>query len=382
MPSRHLPRPRRRSSTSLLLLLAFLAGSLAACGGSGDTPGDTPAQVDAAAGFLANLTELCGQAFEGVVLDAPDTDPAFNPGDPMLMHIRECRPEEVRVPIWMGEDASRTFVFTTTPVGLDVRHDHRHSDGRAEPNTYYGAVAAHPPVALEPPSATRQEFKRVNDEGVTTGWIAILEEERFIYGTQRNGEWRHHFEFDLTQPVPVPGDPWGFAPLGSYPTLPDEQEAFWSNLAQHCGQAFPGRLVRLPDGSVQFTGEEELVVHFRECGEERLRLPFHVDQDRSRTWIFTRTTAGLDLRHDHRLENGSPDPQSTWYGAPTWDNGSPTRQEFLRENLSDGVRTGWRVEILPGERYTYGTIRDGEWNFRADFDLTTPVDPPPAPWGH
>jgi len=382
MPSSNRPADRPRIAARALLP-ALVAGSLVACGGSDNAPAETAAQLDPAAGFLANLTSLCGQAFSGVVLEAPDTDDAFKTGASMVMHIRDCRPNEVRVPIWLGEDASRTFVFTTTPVGLDVRHDHRRSDGRADSNTYYGAVAAHPPVALEPPSATRHEFKTVNAEGVKTGWIAILEEDRFIYGTHRDGQWRHHFEFDLTQPVAVPGDPWGFAPLGSLPTLPAEQEAFWSNLAQHCGQAFAGRFARLPDGSAAFTGEEELVVHFRECGEERLRLPFHVDQDRSRTWIFTRTTAGLDLRHDHRLENGSPDPVNTWYGAPTWESGTANQQEFLREHLSDeGIRTGWRVEIVPGERYTYGTIRDGEWNFRADFDLSAPIDPPPAPWGH
>jgi hypothetical protein len=40
------------------------------------------------------------------------------------------------------------------------------------------------------------------------------------------------------------------------------------------------------------------------------------------------------------------------------------------------------VEIMPGGRYTYGTIRDGEWVFRADFDLTAAVPAPVAPWGH
>jgi len=381
-----------RRLTSRLLLTALVAVTFTGCGQTAESA-DTPEEL--AAAFLANLSELCGQAFAGVVLKGPDTDPAFNPGDPMVLHIRECGPSEVRTPVWMmavddrtpprpNNDASRTFVFTTTPVGLDVRHDHRHSDGRMEPNSLYGGTAANPPIATEPMSATRMEFKRMTDEGSSTGWIAEILPGRFIYGTQTDGEWRHHFEFDLTTPVPVPGDPWGNPPLGTVASLPDAQEAFWSNLAQHCGQAFAGQLTRLPDGSDRFTGDEELIVHFRECEDHRLKLPFHVDDDRSRTWVFLRTTAGMDLRHDHRLESGAPDPQprSTWYGAPTWEDGTPNRQEFLREDLSDGVRTGWRVEIIPGERYTYGTIRDGEWNFRADFDLTTPVEAPPTPWGH
>ena len=393
MPCARIPNPAKQSTLPVPLILASLTlgGALLGCADP-DAPAQQPAGTDVAIvepdnvydGFLANLNALCGLAFEGVVLDAPDTDPAFNPGDPMVMHIRQCDPHEVRVPVWMGEDASRTFVFTRHPQGLDVRHDHRHSDGRPEPNTLYGAASALPPVAEEPPSATRMEFKRVNDEGFRTGWIAeLFPGEKFLYGTQRNGEWRHHFEFDLTNPIDPPGDPWGYPPLGTVPDIAAPQEAFWDHLSQHCGQAFAGELVRIPEGSQTFTGEEEdLIVHFRECEDTRLKLPFHVDDDHSRTWVFIKTTAGLDLRHDHRIENGAPDPQSTWYGAHTWDDGTENRQEFLREELTNGVQTGWRVEIIPGERYTYGTIRDGEWNFRADFDLSTPVDLPPAPWGH
>jgi hypothetical protein len=37
---------------------------------------------------------------------------------------------------------------------------------------------------------------------------------------------------------------------------------------------------------------------------------------------------------------------------------------------------------VPGERYTYGTIRGGEWTWRVDFDLSRTVPAPPAPWGH
>ncbi len=388
----HALAPCRWSSLASPLAAALLILALALTGCAeppaetepGDDVAETQEPDDVYAAFMANLAAVCGQAFEGEVLDAPDTDDAFNPGDHMIMHIRECAPDEIRVPVWMGDDASRTFVFTTHPQGLDVRHDHRHSDGRPEPNTLYGAASAHPPIAEEPPSATRMEFKRETEEGVRTGWIAefLPDEELFLYGTQRNGEWRHHFEFDLSQTVDIPGDPWGYPPLGTVAELGAEHQAFWDNLAQHCGQAFGGQLTRLPDGSDAFTGEEDLIVHFRECEDHRLKLPFHIDDDHSRTWVFMRTTAGIDLRHDHRLENGAPDPQSTWYGAHTWSDGTPNMQEFLREELRNGVETGWRVEILPGERYTYGTIRDGEWNFRADFDLSTPVDTPPAPWGH
>jgi hypothetical protein len=167
------------------------------------------------------------------------------------------------------------------------------------------------------------------------------------------------------------------------------QDAFWQNLRQHCGSAYPGRLTLEPPGDDMLTGTEQLIVHFRECGQDTLRLPFHIEVeatgewDRSRTWMFMRTTDALELRHDHRHEDGTPDEQ-TMYGAFTQAPGLPGRQEFIltERRAADGSALGWRVEVEPGRRYTYGTIRGGAWTWRVDFDLSRTVPPPPAPWGH
>lgn len=169
---------------------------------------------------------------------------------------------------------------------------------------------------------------------------------------------------------------------------PEPQDAFWGRLAAHCGAAYPGRLTLEPPGDEMLTGTEELVVHFRRCGADTLRVPFHIEKeetgtwDRSRTWVFIRHADGLELRHDHRQEDGSPDA-TTWYGGRTEEAGAPGRQEFVyaERRAADGSLLGWRVEIEPNVRYTYGTIRGGEWTWRVDFDLTRPLAEPPPPWG-
>src|SRR3712207_8407608 len=51
--------------------------------------------------------------------------------------------------------------------------------------------------------------------------------------------------------------------------------------------------------SPDFAGKR-LVMHVRDCSPNEVRIPFHVGEDRSRTWIVTRTAAGLRLKHDHR----------------------------------------------------------------------------------
>lgn len=171
----------------------------------------------------------------------------------------------------------------------------------------------------------------------------------------------------------------------------DPAAAFLAHLASHCGQAFPGGLTLEPPGDDMLRGDELLVVHFRECSAngDTVRIPFHIESepgewDRSRTWIFTRTADGrLELRHDHREPDGSPS-EVTFYGGFTDDAGTPNQQAFtaVERTEASGFHRGWRVEIEPGVRYTYGTTRRHEWSWRIDFDLTTPIETPPAPWGH
>jgi hypothetical protein len=157
------------------------------------------------------------------------------------------------------------------------------------------------------------------------------------------------------------------------------QDEFWHNLQALCEGAAAGRLLQAPPGDTQIDPEAPLVVHFRECTEEELRFPLHVADNRSRTWVFIRHDDSLELRHDHRHPDGTEE-SNTWYGASTMDEGTATRQEFVSER--NGMLSGWRVEIEPGQRYTYGTIRDGEWRHHLEFDLTQPVQAPPPPWGH
>lgn len=171
---------------------------------------------------------------------------------------------------------------------------------------------------------------------------------------------------------------------------PEPFEQFFDALAEQCGNAYPGGLTLEPPGDEMLTGTEMLIVHFRECDENQLKLPFHIeledenDWDRSRTWIYTKHSNNLELRHDHRMPDGSDD-DFTMYGGFSYGEGTAVRHEFqsIERTEETGIFRGWRIEIEPGVRYTYGTIRDTTWSWRVDFDLTEPLDElPPAPWGH
>ncbi|MEN1941758.1 hypothetical protein WCE39_11790 [Luteimonas sp. MJ174] len=171
-------------------------------------------------------------------------------------------------------------------------------------------------------------------------------------------------------------------------------DAFLAALADHCGQAFAGRIVANEPASPEpdaFEGKD-LVMHVRGCDDPTrgLRVPFHVGDDHSRTWVLTRTDDGLRLKHDHRHEDGSPDEQ-TMYGGETATAGTAVRQEFPvdAESIELFGRTGadvsttntWAMEIEPDSRFLYELSRPGGRMFQVEFDLTTPVAEPPAPWG-
>jgi hypothetical protein len=127
-------------------------------------------------------------------------------------------------------------------------------------------------------------------------------------------------------------------------------------------------------------------MHVRECSESEIRIPFHVGDDRSRTWVVERTDEGLRLKHDHRHSDGSEDAV-TQYGGDTAEPGTATRQTFPADEhtamLVPAAATNvWILELEPDTRFAYALRREGtERRFRAEFDLTRPVPAPPAPWG-
>ncbi len=175
--------------------------------------------------------------------------------------------------------------------------------------------------------------------------------------------------------------------------IADSQQAFFDRIATLCGQSFAGSvLIDRPEstGPNAFHGQP-LTMHVRECSDQEIRIPFHVGADRSRTWVLTRTSNGMRLKHDHRLEDGSDDPV-TMYGGDTANNGSVERQEFpvdqfskqmfTREGMTVSNTNVWAIEIEPGQRFVYELARtDQDRLFRVGFDLTKPITAPPAPWG-
>lgn len=169
--------------------------------------------------------------------------------------------------------------------------------------------------------------------------------------------------------------------------LPPEQEKFWAELRALCGQAFAGKIAESTSATDAAFAGKSLVMHVRACGENEIKIPFHVGDNRSRTWVITRTSVGLRLKHDHRHEDGTAD-KITQYGGDTASAGTARQQDFpansFTAELIPAAKTNvWSFLFSPEKTLSYRLVRASEGRrFRVEFDLTKPVPAPPAPWGH
>ena len=173
------------------------------------------------------------------------------------------------------------------------------------------------------------------------------------------------------------------APLVSIPT----HDAFFNAIKTHCGKAFQGKVSK--DNVGNTFGDAKLVMHVRKCTDSEIQIPFHVGDDASRTWIVTKTGAGLMLKHDHRNEDGSFH-SSTMYGGHTVDEGFPKVQSFpadvyskslfIESGIAASTDNVWQMMIYPS-RFSYRLIRPAR-EVQVDFDLKNPIATPSAPWGY
>jgi hypothetical protein len=160
---------------------------------------------------------------------------------------------------------------------------------------------------------------------------------------------------------------------------PEPREVFLDRLQSLCGRSFEGRVTTTDAADAAFAGQR-LVMEVR-CAGGQIRIPFAVGEDRSRTWVVSRTNGGLRLKHDHRHADGTEDVLSQ-YGGDTIAPGSPGRQEFPVDAFSQALFTRegravsntnvWALEVHPEQIFAYELRRSGR-HFRVEFDLSRPL---------
>ncbi len=159
-------------------------------------------------------------------------------------------------------------------------------------------------------------------------------------------------------------------------------DSFWNTLQQHCGKAYEGLIV---SGATADFKDKKLVMHVKACEENRIRIPFNVGDNRSRTWVLTKTKSGITLKHDHRHEDGSEDAV-TQYGGTTTNEGFSNMQIFpadiqTQKTIPAAASNVWWITINDSS-FTYNLRRIGSDRlFTVAFNLKQPIETPLAPWG-
>jgi hypothetical protein len=169
---------------------------------------------------------------------------------------------------------------------------------------------------------------------------------------------------------------------------PQAQAEFMQAFKPYCGQAYSARIVE--DNAPSPAWDYPLVVHIRDCEDSVIRMPLHVGNNRSRTWVLTRHPDFIDFQHYHLHEDGSPDAVSP-YGGQTRSIGTATHQSFpvdeasktlfLAEGLDVSVTNTWIIDFPEQQTMRYRLSRPGRL-FEVEVDLSKTVPLPPPAWGY
>ena len=154
-------------------------------------------------------------------------------------------------------------------------------------------------------------------------------------------------------------------------------QAFLENLASLCGKSFKGeQLYRSHHGASW--ADRKMVMHVTVCEDDKVYIPFHLDDDHSRTWMFVAEDGKLRFKHQHLHEDGTPE-EGSMYGGYADDNGTPYIQyfpadEYTGQVIDGGAGNVWIVSLAEDlSWYSYRLDRDGEKRLEVLFDLTKPI---------
>ncbi|MCK5400632.1 MAG: hypothetical protein KAJ28_03275 [Flavobacteriaceae bacterium] len=159
--------------------------------------------------FWNSLQDLCGKTFEGT-LELPENDKQFG-GKKLIMHVRLCNENVIKIPFFVGDDKSRTWVLTYKDDRITLKHDHRHKDGSEDEVTMYGGKTTNSGQTTIQIFPADEETTNLIPVASTNVWWITLNDSEFIYNLRRLGTSRvFRIHFDLTKPVETPDEPWGW----------------------------------------------------------------------------------------------------------------------------------------------------------------------------
>jgi hypothetical protein len=144
------------------------------------------------------LRSLDGKIYAGKMTFPNEPDDPMN--KPMEISVNVVSENEIRIPLKVGDDGSRTWVLTRTESGVSLKHDHRHPDGSPDKVTNYGGLAVGAPIlGVELVFPADEETQAMIPAAATNVWSLRLspEHNRLYYYLERDSKPRFEAVFEL-----------------------------------------------------------------------------------------------------------------------------------------------------------------------------------------
>ena len=147
--------------------------------------------------LFETLSGLDGQSFSGKMTFPNKADHPMNKA--MKIHIHKTESGQLRIPLQVGEDRSRTWVLTETPSGIQLKHEHRHSDGTLDKVTNYGGLAPWLGLGSQLVFPADRETATLLPEAATNVWTLRLSPDgkTLSYYLERHSKPRFEAQFVL-----------------------------------------------------------------------------------------------------------------------------------------------------------------------------------------
>src|SRR5690606_9680108 len=121
-------------------------------------------------------------------------------GKELRIFIQKAGKDSLRVPFWVGEDKSRTWLLTFQKKnGLLLKHDHRHADGSPDSVTMYGGYAKVGGTSLSHSFPADAYTAQLIPAAATNEWTLQLSPNKKVlsYILKRDGQLRFQADFKL-----------------------------------------------------------------------------------------------------------------------------------------------------------------------------------------
>lgn len=160
--------------------------------------------------FWTQLQAHCGNAYEGEIVEGGAPNDGFT-GKKLVMHVRSCDTNDIRIPFFIGENKSRTWVLHLNAEKIiSLKHDHRHADGTEEKLTQYGGTSSNVGLANLQMFPADAHTTSIIPAASTNVWWFTIDDTSFTYNLRRIGTGRFFsVRFDLSKTIETPGAPWG-----------------------------------------------------------------------------------------------------------------------------------------------------------------------------